>query len=323
MKTVFEARASTILFRLARALPPGPILLPANVCPVVPLAMVLAGRPFEHLDLDPETLAMCPTLLRERLADDERPVAAVLYVRTYGAVDNASALFSEIHVSGALVIDDRCLARPEPDPESYDDQGADVVLFSTGYSKPVDLGFGGFAHFHDQVPYSDVTLEYHAEDLDQITELYKRHIGSRTSMPLESLADFSWLDTRDPGCWAEHRRRLLAKRSEAEEHRARLNAIYQGRLGNVALDSEALDLSFHGWRFQVRVPQRDTVLEAIFKAGHFASAHYYPSSALFGDSLDAAPVAKALADDVLNLFNDFHFDETAAKSVAEIVGDNT
>ena len=158
MKIVFEARASTILFNLAAETfrTGARFLLPANVCPVVPLALLAAGRPFEFVDLDPESLCMDWTRLRERITARNKPsVAAVLYARTYGIEGDAGALFRELKAldDKLLLIDDRCGGRPEPDSALADPQGANVVLYSTGYGKYVDLGFGGFAHMHDEVAY--------------------------------------------------------------------------------------------------------------------------------------------------------------------------
>ena len=159
MRTAFEARASTILYNLVSTLPTsaGVYLLPANICPVVPLALIAAGRPFEFIDLDPASLCMSPSLLCQRLtARDQQHVAGMLFARTYGVDFDASPLFHELKVllPDLLIIDDRCAASPEPNTVRLNWQGADCVLFSTGYAKQVDLGFGGFAHLCDHVPYS-------------------------------------------------------------------------------------------------------------------------------------------------------------------------
>lgn len=54
MRTAFEARACTILYNIARttAAAGGVFLLPADICPVVPLALLAAQREFELIDID-------------------------------------------------------------------------------------------------------------------------------------------------------------------------------------------------------------------------------------------------------------------------------
>ena len=45
------------------------------------------------------------------------------------------------------IIDDACLSYPNFN--SKISHQVDLELYSTGYSKPVDIGYGGFAKIHD------------------------------------------------------------------------------------------------------------------------------------------------------------------------------
>lgn len=327
MKTVFEARASAVIFRLAAAVPRsrGVFLLPANICPVVPLALVAAERKFEFVDLDPETLCPSSGLLQERLgAAGRRPVAAVIYARSYGAPLDAEPLFEALRrqAPDLLIVDDRCLSVPIPEAEKMDAKGADAVLFSTGYSKPVDLGYGGFAHLRDHVPYSSREREYDPADLERITELYKSHIRSQTTMwsgdeavgDRSSLAGLRWLDTGAPETpWLRYAEAVRREISGAEAHRARVNAVYRRWIPR----GVQLGPGFHGWRFQMRVADPDSLQRKIFDAGLFASRHYFPSARLFGDR--SCSVAHDLHSDILNLFNDFRVSEADAERLGRLV----
>ncbi len=327
MRTVYETRASTILFRLAAAMPDpaGRFLLPANVCPVVPLALIAAGRRFEFIDLDAESLHMSEALLRHRLTDpDQPPVAVVVYVRTYGAEVDASTLFGALKASerDLLILDDRCLCRPLPDIAELDAQGADAVLFSTGYAKQVDLGFGGFAHLDDRVPYDEKHRRFDDNDLQQITALYKSHIQSRTPIYRDdeagddrsTLSQLLWLDTARPAMtWDEYRSLVLVKRDAAEDQRERINAVYRGLICKTV----QLPESYQHWRFQIRVLDPAALLEKIFAAGLFASDHFYPSAELFGDH--PCPVSKQLQTEIINLFNDFRINESNACKIGQMV----
>ena len=151
MQRVYESRASTILHNLLRSGRSGePWLLPANVCPIVPLTLLKAGRGFEFVDIDEVSLCLDADRLLDRLRTAPGRYGGVLFVRTYGMEDSRDALFAEIRERGPelMLVDDRCLCRPrfdEPTPP-----GVDAVLYSTGYAKPVDLGFGGFASLADE-----------------------------------------------------------------------------------------------------------------------------------------------------------------------------
>jgi dTDP-4-amino-4,6-dideoxygalactose transaminase len=295
---------------------------------VVPLTFLIAGRDFEFIDIDRSWLCMDPARLIERLKATDRPrVAGVVYVRTYGVANDARELFEEVKRidSGVLLIDDRCSAIPETDVDRVDLQGADALLYSTGYAKFVDLGWGGFAHLRSSVPYSESALAYEPHDLESVTEMYKEAIRRRAPLLRHhgqlragrSLAECRWLDTRPPVItWDDYRSRVLEARNEATEQTQRVNAIYR------RLIPEAVQLrpGFHDWRFQIVAPRRDELLHKIFAAGYFASAHYFPSSTLFGDVI--APVATDLANGILNLFNDFRVTESDATRIAEVVAEH-
>ncbi len=328
MRTVFERRASTILFRLATATQQkgGLFLLPANVCPVVPLALLAANRDFEFIDLDPQTLCMDQSLLHRRLVAGRQPsVSGVIFVRTYGIDHDATQFFRALREARPklLIVDDRCVCRPEPDATVLPEEGADVLLFSTGSSKQVDLGFGGFAHLGDAVPYADgAHHEYDPGDLEFITTVYKKHILQETSLyglndPEETkrrLAQSRWLETDSPKIsWSEFVGDLLTLRNRVEQHRAEINSIYR-RLIPAPL---CLPSGFHQWRFQVRVADGRQLIKEIFAAGFFAGRHYFPASVLFGGS--SCPVANKLHLEIVNLFNDRQISCDDAEEIARIV----
>ena len=76
---VFEQRASTILHHLLQAAPAAGVwLLPANVCPIVPLTLLKTGRPFELVDIHEQTWCMNQAETLRRLTADPRRYAGVL-----------------------------------------------------------------------------------------------------------------------------------------------------------------------------------------------------------------------------------------------------
>ena len=58
-------------------------------------------------------------------------------------------------------------------------------------------------------------------------------------------------------------------------------------------------------------------LEALFNAGLFASSHYASLGGIMGPG--KFPMAKRLADEVVNLFNDIHYTLEMAEKTAKIV----
>jgi hypothetical protein len=137
---IYAHRAAAILHDVVAA-HDGVWLVPANVCDIVPATLRAAGRGYELVDIDPVTLE--PS--REQILSRAPHCAGVVFVRTYGAIYDADAFFAELAREHFQIVDDRCLCPPDVEGEDLSPH-ADVTLFSTGYTKYVDLGEGGFAH---------------------------------------------------------------------------------------------------------------------------------------------------------------------------------
>lgn len=312
-------RASTLLYALAAARPAvGPWLVPANVCPVVPLALSAAGVAVEFLDIDPATLGMDLHLLSSRLRNGTTP-AGVVDVRTYGADAEADQRRRVIRASvgsTTCIVDDRCAGVPLTNPDALGDaRDVDVVLFSTGYGKYLDLGGAGHAFLRPGVDLASVpepTVPFRA-----IETWYKRAIAERVplaqvSEPLRP-ASLQWVPHGPGPEWSDHRRAIEAALPTTRQHKSVLNEIYYDYLG----DADVLSEDHQRWRFSLRVAARDTALQAITAAGGFASAHYYPATALYGNQ--PAPVAHTVHSTILNLFNDAHYSPAMARRTAQVV----
>lgn len=311
---LFESRACGVLYNLLRALPGDlPFLLPADICPVVPLTFLRAGRSFRLLDLDPEELGMDRRRCLEVVAERPEAWAGVIYVRPYGAeaaeVDGFFAALKALR-SGLLVVDDRCLCPPDCDGERLAPD-ADVTLFSTGRTKPVDLGFGGFAHCRDEVAYRRREAPYSEAALEEVTRRYKAAVAR--GIPWKEGGE-SWLDLSAPVLgWDAYRAAVREASPAAEEHRRRLNALYIAGLP----EEIRLPDRFQGWRFNILVPEPDRLVERLFSAGLFAGRHYASLGGIF--CAERFPAAERLHGRIVNLFNDRYFDEERACRAVECV----
>lgn len=118
-----------------------PFLLPANVCPVVPLSFMKAGVDFGFVDID-ETHAMNKSLAMELVKRGD--YAGLVFVHAYGKVYDNTDFYKEIKEEhpNICIIDDRCLC--QPDLSGDQQKNIDLRLYSTGYAKYVELSFGGF-----------------------------------------------------------------------------------------------------------------------------------------------------------------------------------
>jgi hypothetical protein len=310
MKTILAARASAILYNLLLGLKDRrAFLLPGNICPIVPITFFKAGMPFEFLDISTLTLNMDLEQADERIKTGK--FGGLLYAHTYGDPSQPTSLFQEIKKNhpDVLLIDDRCLCIPklEQDPIS----AADVILYSTGYGKIVDQGFGGFAFLNESLSYQSHSLPFNKQDLEALEISYKHSIETRERY---SFRECDWLQT-DPimPAWPEFEELVRKEIEKSISHRQSINAVYNSFIPS----SLCLKEQFQLWRFNLRLPDKKKTLAAIFNEQLFASSHYASLSGIMGEG--RCPVAQLLSKEVVNLFNDAHYTLQMAERTAQIV----
>ncbi len=312
MRTVLAPRASSILYDLlAEPARPRGFLLPANICPIVPLTFFKAGVPVEFVDIAADTLQMDLGQAVHKLGQDPAAYGGVLYAHTYGDAYSPDDLFHEIknRFPQILLIDDRCLCMPDLDPPAS--SPADVILYSTGYAKIVDIGMGGYAYLQDGVTCRHRSLPYERAALRAAEDKYKACIASGTEFVYE---DSDWLQTDGSlPAWEAYRRKLMKVLPASLEHRQSINAVY-----NSHIPAEVqLPARFQLWRYNLRLKQQKRVLDALFAVGLFASAHYAALDGIMGAG--SGRNARELAGQVINLVNDRHYTIEMAEKTAKIV----
>src|SRR6266511_2501701 len=110
MQIVQASRASAIIYSLLANLEDrSPWLLPANICPIVPITFLKARIPFRFVDISARTLHM--DLEQAEALIKKRKFGGLLYAHTYGEASTPNDFFEYIkNFSPELVIiDDRCL----------------------------------------------------------------------------------------------------------------------------------------------------------------------------------------------------------------------
>lgn len=238
MKRVYAYRANKILFNFLKSNNlAGSVILPANICPDVVDTLRYAGNQLHFLDIDAHTLC----LDWNRVVHVAKDATAVLAVHTYGIEDDFNAPFADLRAINPdiAIIDDRCLCIPELSaPGSI----ADLVLYSTGEKKQVELGTGGIGYVSDDRNYDEIIIPEN-----------------------EVLTN---------NMWTLDEKALLTKMDMVIKHKEKLNDIYSKNLpGNIQLPSQ-----YQHWRFNLFVPNKEEILKALFDAGLYASGHYVPQA---------------------------------------------
>ena len=310
MPIIQAPRASAILYNLLKSQDsPKPWLLPANICPIVPITFFKAGVPFEFVDISAETLHMDLGKAEGRLKRGD--YGGVLYAHTYGEPSTPVEFFQSVksNFPDLLLVDDRCLCIPDLEPPQ--EIPADVMLFSTGYAKIVELNFGGYAFLKAGTAYHPEPLPFDPQAHEEIKMDYKQAIQNRAQY---TYTDSDWLQT-DAGLptWYDYRQQIENGLGTFMQQRAELNEIYVARLpAEIQLSS-----AYQIWRFNLRVKNKDHILEKIFSVGLFASSHYASLAGIMAPG--QCPQAENLASEIINLFYDHHFDPQQAEEVCILI----
>lgn len=310
---VVEHRASIILYNLLRSINNDKVfLVPANACPVVICTFLKAQRKFELVDISGDTLCMDEDMIFQKLQKTPDKYAGIIFVRTYGTMACFEGTFKKIKLLNPemILIDDRCLTIPQF--ELKENSNADVVLFSTGYSKYADIGWGGFAFLNNgRLNYQKNQLPYNAGDLNVLNNSLREAMSAGKKLEYN---DNAWLgDTQAKIEFNAYKELVESALVGVHKIKNKLNDIYSRMLPKEI----QLKREYQSWRFNILVDRKEELLGKIFKQGLFASSHYSPMIKIF----QGAPAvnAECLHNKIVNLFNDFHFDEEKAEKACVII----
>lgn len=313
MQIIQAPRASAILYHLLVSQNNSlPWLLPANICPIVPITFFKAQVPFEFVDISAENLHM--DLEQVEALIKARTYGGLLYAHTYGEASTPNEFFVQVKSihPDLLIIDDRCLCIPDLEPDMT--SRADITLYSTGYAKIVELNFGGYAFTKDTVTYKPLALPFNAQDHENLEKGYKEAIAKDLRFTYH---DTNWLDTNsEVPTWYDYRQQIESRLHDSLVHRETLNDIYSSQL---PVEIQLPD-AYQTWRFNIRMKDKTRIVDAIFKQGLFASSHYASLAGIMDDG--HAPKSEKLADEVINLFNDKHFTVEQAEQVCAVIREN-
>jgi dTDP-4-amino-4,6-dideoxygalactose transaminase len=143
----FTQNATTAMWALLKALEirGRKIVIPVNVCFVVPCAIILSGNIPIFLDID-KSYSISPDLL-EKLSDPE--ISAVIYPNNYGNVGELEQIISIANRKNWLLIEDTCPALGAKYKEKYVGSFTDYSFTSFGQGKILDINAGGAVTVND------------------------------------------------------------------------------------------------------------------------------------------------------------------------------
>jgi len=294
---------------------PGVFLMPANICPIVVAAFLKAGVEIEFVDISNLTLCMDEEIIIKKISACPSRYSGILFVRSYGVRDSFEYFFGRVKAinHNIIIIDDKCVSIPSFDEDL---RCADVNLYSTGYSKYVDLGWGAFANLKSSIAYQRKQMVYRATDLAEISSQIRKAIDNPTNIELQQI-ESDWLDTATPEIEFELYKKIVLDGLSASRV---IKEAYDRKFTEGLLPAIQLPKKFQNWRFNILVPHKEKLLAKIFDAGLFASSHFKPSTRIFED-IDQ-PNSDLLHSRIVNLFTDRYFKFENVDELIYIINDH-
>lgn len=310
---IIANRASTILYQFLRNIPYKKdqfFIIPSNICVEVLFTVIKAEIAFKFIDVNDELTDLDLNSINYK---DEK-IIGLLYNHLYGNEYTPVSKFIQIKKNNPnfKIIDDRCLCRPQLNYKL--NSFIDLVLFSTGPKKQVDVGKYGFAYCKD----SDFYLNYSKSPtsptiLNSAMQLLKNSISYNKIDYLKGLLMGNWLDEQKPDISAEKYKMIIRNADEQQSMlKQKLQEIYMAEIPRVMQYSS----EFQNWRFNIMCSNSLIVTENLFKENLFASNHYFPLSNYF-----SLPTKNAdwIYTHTVNLFIDRYFSEEKALKTARII----
>ena len=305
---VFESRASTVLYFFLRSNPMNkPFLLPANVCPIVPLTFQKANVNFEFVDID-YTHAMDVNKCIEKLKN--KAYGGILFVHAYGRIFNNADFYKQVKNinSSIYIVDDKCLCLPRLNVDVC--SNVDLELFSTGYAKYIELSYGGWGIINDSMNYTRDNLHYEESILQNTMKHVRYCLDHDQRYDSKSL---DWLNGDRLKSSVNYLNDIESRFEEVKSQKQRINAIYKS---NLPEDIQWGD-EYNNWRFMISMSNRDNILQKILSAKLFAGTNFPSAAYLFGGI--HLPNVENEQKKILNLFNDFRVNEDFAYMVCNVI----
>ncbi|OFY71832.1 MAG: hypothetical protein A3G23_14625 [Bacteroidetes bacterium RIFCSPLOWO2_12_FULL_37_12] len=280
--------------------------LPATICFSVPALFYSEKKEIYFYDFSIDN----SNLLEKKILLNCDGILAVDY---YGTEKTDVCVFKKLKESGKIIIYDKCLSAPDftINPELLN--FIDLVLFSTGDAKVVDLGYGGYG-------ISRVLLKpgkYNAEVTKNYLKLDKEwDIAFKSNLPIQinRLHENEWVDISDNHIQTNYKQGVKKLTGQIMVEKNKINAIYKAIIPPELIFTELSDV----WRFNLLIKNRDFLLREIYFNKLFVGCHYADMSVHF-NFRKKLNYSKFIEKHILNLYNDRYITPAQAEKCAELI----
>ena len=279
-------------------------ILPANICPTVPLVFYKNKIKIKFLDIDKKTLNIC----KDKVFSEIKNSSGILWNYTYGKETNQKKFFKDLKnkKENYLIIDDRCLCIPNTGSKKI--FFSDLEIYSTGYSKYCDLGYGGYAISKKKLKL--FKTKYIKETEYNLKKKIDKFIFQKKNFAYK---EHNWLKNQKINDVNFYIKSIEKLKKKVNKHKKKINSIYNQNIPSEII----LDKTSNVWRFNILINKKEILLKEIYTNGLFASSHFYSSSKLF--QKEKRTNTDILSKYIINLFNDLRFSELNAYKISEII----
>ena len=251
-------------------------LIPRNICPIVLKVFKTQRIRFSLIDIYENGLINLDKI------ENKNVDYGLLFVEAYGQKVNTNNLFEEFKINNpeSIIIKDKCLSIPEVSVNGTFDNHSDLILYSTGYSKFLDLKQGGYAFYNSKFNIKQF--------LDIDSDTFKNRYNNYT-------IKIRWKDIS-----LEQIQNLTVKE---QKHKIRRNKIIENILIKDKIDSKLISKV---WRYTV-LTNNMKFLEKVLSKKKILFGHNYPCMLHLKTDIESC-VACNHQKKIINIFNDFRFD---------------
>ena len=314
---LFLSRASTAIYLtlLHEKIDSGRILVPANICYAAIYPALYAGMQVKFCDVDAKSGNVTPKLFLSSLDDS---VEAAIIPHMYGNPVTGLNKISRICKEKGIILIEDCASAMGAVTDEYElGKMGDYVIYSTGYSKTLDIGYGGILYSKrpgiENILELEEKLPFLTDDMKKSEETFSKVYRTLRNAGTDTSYSRAVFDAYKNTC----RDVFLHKITKAEKENIylsldRLPGIIRERREGCALYSKLLSSSVDmpydfspgavPWRYNffVEKEHRSDIIKRSLEKSIPISDWYPPVTNMFEDTA-VYPGCSAHGDAILNL----------------------
>lgn len=310
------------------------VAVPVNVCPSVVQAVWYSGNRPYYIDIEEDTMGMCPKILERHI----NKLSAVIAVHMYGSVFDIKSIAAICRKHKKILIEDCAQALGAHIGGQPVGTFGDAAVFSFGAGKIVDLGVGGAAVSHNallirRVRQRVASMREWSKDAEKAisefsgmhTSIYNNFYPVKVRLHYEMLRKNA-LRIKDvylfqAPCNLEDRVSASLMALDANLDLRKERALYFKDI------FEKNEIEFHWpkeggvfWRFNLFLDEvRDRLLHSLLSEG-FKVSSWYPRVDIFMEAKvddNDYSVAEKVAGRILNLWVNSEVDDQYVEAIAQ------